>query len=242
MTDRDWVVSEVPLTIFLNDYELATLLCTPYDLEALIHGFLAAEGLISSARDVKSLVLSHNNTVAQVRTDNTLRLGLVGKRTLTSGCGGGVTFYNIRDCSEARQIAGDFSVSANHILDCMIELQANSPLFAKTGGAHGVALADQDGICFVAEDIGRHNAVDKVIGRAMLAEMELSNKILLASGRISSDMALKALKRGIPVIASRAAPTELAVRMAVEKEMTLIGFVRGRRMNIYSGIERIRGS
>ena len=118
-------------------------------------------------------------------------------------------------------------------------LQQNSNYFHQSGGTHTAAIASGKKIIYQLEDIGRHNALDKVIGRALLKEINLKDKILLTSGRISSEMIIKVLKQGIPFLVSRSAPTGAALKIAGSKNITLLGFCRGKRFNIYSGEERV---
>ncbi|HLV08966.1 MAG TPA: formate dehydrogenase accessory sulfurtransferase FdhD [Halanaerobiales bacterium] len=238
---EDIVVVEKPLTIFVNGYEIATLLCTPADLKPLILGFLISEGFIKAVTDIVEMEFSHEKTVVSVKLGQEIKKTFyLRKRTLTSACGGGVTFMNLRDCAEAGEVNSSLTVSKKHIADLMAEMQSGSRIFQKTGGTHTAALADKDKLLFFAEDIGRHNTLDKIIGKALLQGLSFSNKVLLTSGRISSEMVLKALKRGIPVLASRSAPTMMALKIARERDMTVIGFIRGARMNLYTGGQRLQ--
>lgn len=238
--ERDRVASEVPLTVFVNDYELATLLCSPTQRKELAVGFLAGEGIVKSRETIREIRFSHEKTVVRIQLATELeRPGLFGRRTLTSGCGRGVTFYNVLDCDRVQEIRSPCRVESSLLTGLMRDLQRKSPLFQQTGGTHAVALADTKGLLYTAEDIGRHNAVDKVLGSALLDSIDLQTSIILSSGRLSSEMTLKALKSGVPILASRSAPTGMAIRMAREKNLTLVGFVRGRRMNVYAGYERI---
>ncbi len=237
---RDQVVEEKPLTIFINDYEIATLLCTPKDLKSLIIGFLASEGLIEDIKNISNIKFDYQNTVAKVDINKKVRLNLLGKRTLTSGCGGGITFTSIKDCAESKTIYSSIRVKPDTILNLMQELHSSSAMFKKTGGTHSAALAQKNQLVITAEDIGRHNALDKIIGKSLIEDLSFEDKIILTSGRLSSEMVLKVLKQGIPVLVSRSAPTRMAVEMAAEKELTLIGFTRGKRMNIYTKSQRIK--
>lgn len=125
------------------------------------------------------------------------------------------------------------------ILNLSNKLNENSQLFKETGGVHSCALCSEEEIIMFHEDVGRHNALDKIVGEAFLKEIPFEDKILITSGRISSEMIIKTAKQRIPIIVSRSAPTELSVGIAKELGITLIGFARGRRMNIYQGEERI---
>ncbi|RCW48688.1 MULTISPECIES: formate dehydrogenase accessory sulfurtransferase FdhD [unclassified Halanaerobium] len=236
---EDDIIMERPLTIFVNNYELLTLMCLPENLEELIIGFLISESLINNADEIEDISFKMNRTAAQVRLKKEVNFNLFKKRTLTSGCGGGATFSSLKDCAEAEKINNDFRVKAEKIAALMADMHKKADYFSKTGGTHISALADHGKIVFTAEDIGRHNTLDKIIGRAFKNKIDLSNKLVFTSGRISSEMVLKILRSRISFLISRSAPTLSAVEMAEDRNLTLVGFCRGQRMNIYSGEERI---
>ena len=237
---EDLVIREHALTITLNDRQFVTMLCSPSDLEALGMGFLLSEGLIKSSEDVESFSLSDdsNEFKVYVRGD-ILSEELFAKRAITSGCGRGSMFYNVLDALDFQAVSADAKVSAQSITQLTNEVQSMSDLFRSTGGAHAAALCEEDRVLIFKEDIGRHNAVDKVFGECLVKGIEAHGKILLTSGRISSEILLKAVRRGIAIVASRSAPTSLAVQFAEKEGIALVGFVRGRRMNIYSNAYRI---
>ena len=134
----------------------------------------------------------------------------------------------------------DLTVAPAALLALMDRLQEAQTIFQDTGGTHGVALASPDGeVFFHAEDVGRHNAMDKVIGRAVLTRQDLTALVALLCGRISFEMALKAIRAGIPILAAVSAPTSMALELARELNLTLVGFVRGQRLNIYTAPERM---
>ena len=238
---EDLVISEHALTITLNDRQFVTMLCTPSDLEVLGLGFLSSEGLVRSMEDVDSFSLSDDNSELKVRVkgDITLEEELFAKRAITSGCGRGSIFYSVLDALDFQEVSSDLKVSADSIIRLTGEVQSMSALFKSTGGAHASALCDADGVLVFKEDIGRHNAVDKVFGECLIGGIETGGKTLLTSGRMSSEIVLKSVRQGVAVVASRAAPTSLAVQFAQDAGVTLIGFVRGRRMNIYTNDHRI---
>jgi len=238
---EDLVIREHALTITLNDRQFVTMLCTPPDLEALGLGFLLSEGIIRSLEDIESFSLSDDGSELKVymKGDVTLAEELFAKRAITSGCGRGSMFYSVMDALDFREVLSDVKVSADSIIRLANDVQSMSKLFKSTGGAHAAALCDRDRVLIFKEDIGRHNAVDKVFGECLMKGVETDGKILLTSGRMSSEILLKAVRRGIAVVASRSAPTSLAVQFAQKAGVTLVGFVRGRRMNIYSNDHRI---
>jgi FdhD protein len=198
--------------------------------------------MIISIEDVESLDLNEKTTTIRIKTKKKpeiTRETVFGKRIITSGCGKGMTFFDYRDFNQCEKISSTIKVPAERILQLMNEFQKMSALFLETGGVHSAALADEEGIIVFAEDLGRHNALDKVFGEALSKGIRLSDKIILSSGRLSSEITIKALKRGIPILASPSAPTNLAIELARQLGLTMLGFVRGKRLNIYSGSERL---
>lgn len=238
---EDTLVLESPLTIFLNDEELVTLLCTPEDIKFLAVGFLAAEGLLAGKDDIAKIVTDEDKGVVWVETvkNREMARDMVFKRLITSACGKGTTFYNVVDASACQPVSSDVTITADQALHLAEEMQRHSLLYKDTGGVHNAALADSGKILIFGEDIGRHNAIDKIYGRCILEGIPIHDKIILTTGRISSEILLKVVKNQIPVIISRSAPTTLAVNLARKLGITVVGFARGKRMNIYSHEERI---
>ena len=239
--ETDQAVVEMPLTIFVNGDEFVTLLCSPFALEYLAVGFLRSEGLISSGADLAEVVLDEENGFVFVKTSTPVDLEekLYGKRTITSGCGKGTVFFNVLDSLQSKPVTSAFTVSSKTLLDLMREMQDDSILFKATGGVHSAAISAGNGLLFSSEDIGRHNAVDKIVGRCIMENILMDDKILLTSGRLSSEIVIKGAKMGFPILVSRSAPTTLSVELASQLGMTMIGFARGGRFNIYANPERI---
>ena len=237
----DIVVKEYALTIMLDGEEFITLLCTPSSLDCLAVGFLLSESVIKSKNDIEKLRIDEEKGIIEVSTieSSIIAKRLHGKRTMTTGCGKGSTFYNALDSISCKKVSSNIEISAHDILELVRAFNKMSELFLSTGGVHSVALAEDTGIKLFHEDVGRHNAIDKVIGEASLKDIQLSDKLVLTSGRVSSEMLIKAAKGRIPVIISRSAPTDLAVELAKQLGITVIGFARGQKMNIYSNPERI---
>jgi FdhD protein len=237
---EDKVVAEAPLTIIINDVELSTLLCSPAKLKELAVGYLVAEGFISSADDIKSISLNEKTTTIRIETRKSIdKADLDKKRIITSGCGRGQTFYNYRDFSNCLPIKSKFKIEAKVIAKLMGEFQKKSETFKETGGVHSAALCREGRILAFSEDIGRHNAIDKIIGEAVLKGENPKDKYLMTSGRMSSEIVIKAARLEVPLIVSRSAPTGMAVRIAKQLNLTLVGFARGPRMNVYTGEDRI---
>ena len=155
----------------------------------------------------------------------------------TSGCVGGITFDRPVD---SEVLNDSFTIEKDKLTELFHDFQKRSEIYNLTGCIHSAAISDGSYLITVAEDIGRHNAVDKAIGYCVLENISLRDKIILVSGRLSSEMAAKCAKWGIPIVASRAAPTALAIDIAGKRGITMIGFMRGSRMKIYTCHERIR--
>jgi len=232
---------EFPLTIMLNNEQLVTVLCSPGDLEALAVGFLFSEGMIRDREEVTGLALDSERGIVRIRTgtDKTVDGKLFMKRVLTTGCGRGMAFYSFADLDRRKKVISGLKVTPEEILALSRRFQGASELYRTTRGAHSAALCDNREILVFAEDIGRHNAVDKVIGRCLLDGRPVADRILITTGRISSEILFKAAGSGIPVIVSKSAPTDMGVELARELSITLIGYVRGGGMNVYAGEERV---
>lgn len=235
--EEDSIIVEYPFTIFIDDEEIITLLCTPKSLRHLALGFIYSEGFIEAREDVDRIEIDETNGRAYVYLNkrNSFNEEFQGKRTITSGCGKGTVFYNVLDSFKSIKIEDTVKIELEKIKSFMRTFSKKSDLFLLTGGVHSCALYDINGILIFEEDIGRHNALDKILGKALEDKVDLSDKMILTSGRISSEIILKAAKRGIPMVVSRSAPTSLAIDIAKELNIALIGFVRGEKLNIYSG-------
>ena len=233
---EDVVTMERPLTIILNNRELVTLLCSPADLNYLAIGFLSSEGFIKNKNDLKQILVDAQRGVVRVETqaDTALADELIFKRLITSGCGRGASFYSAADVQGQTKIASQLCISTLDVFALVKEFQSRSEVYKLTGGVHSAALCDPARILVFAEDIGRHNAIDKIFGRCLLEDLPTNDHLLITSGRVSSEMLLKTVRGNIPVVISKSAPTDLGVKFANELGITLIGFVRGGRMNVYT--------
>lgn len=239
--EKNFIIAEKPITIFLNGKEIITLLATPENLKELAVGFLLSEGWLREDKPIESVAEEPEGIVRiNVRYRLTLAEKLFLKRTITSGCGRGVIYYNVLDALDMSKIRSTQKISGEMVFNLMRELNRRSFLYRQSGAVHGAALADLEGIKIFCEDIGRHNAVDKVLGSAFLQGYTPAGKMLLTSGRVSSEILVKAAKRQIPFIFSYSGPTDLAVQMARKVGITLAGYIRGQRMKIYAHQERIK--
>jgi FdhD protein len=255
------VIAETPWVLYVDRRELVTFMCSPVGLHHLALGFLLSEGLIAGRDDVWQLkVYLDEDRVymyfpdagldrelamptcqeASGSIDVRLRAPLAArpeKRILTSGCGGGVTFD---DLSGSRPpLASELRISTAQISQLMRQLNESAALYRASRGVHTSALADQEHLLVLAEDVGRHNTLDKIRGACMLGDLPTRDRVLVSSGRISSEMITKARKMEAPIVISRTSPTITSIRLAQSWNMTLIGYVRGRQMRIYTGVERV---
>jgi FdhD protein len=232
------VIEEAQVTIYLNARELATIMSTPRDLDALALGFLVNEGLILSLDEIDHVHVSLQGCCADVWLKHAVEHPR--RKIITSGCGGGVTF---RDSSTAIQpLDVDLTVDPELLFELFTRLQQPDSLYARARGVHTAGLADGERLLCTVEDVGRHNTIDKLQGIALMNAINTEGRLLLVSGRISSEMLLKAVIMGCPVIASRNSPTSLSIRLAEELNVTLIGYVRRRTMRIYTHPGRLNTS
>jgi len=233
---QDIVTTELPLTVVLNNRELVTLLCSPADLEYLAIGFLTSEGLIKSKTEVKKIAVNDRQGTVYVETEGEQEPAT--KRFVRSSSSG-VSFSSAVDTRGLTKVKSRTVISVPEIFNLVKEFQHHSQIYRATGGVHGAALCDTGSILLFSEDIGRHNAIDKILGECIWKDIPANNRIMITSGRISSEILLKVARQGIPILISKSAPTNLGVKLGNELDMTVIGFVRGERMNIYSGGWRV---
>jgi FdhD protein len=235
------VAKEFLFTIFLNDQELATLLCSPGNLQYLAVGFLASEGLLKSKDEIKKMEVDDWLGTAHIeiergdKTDDSF----FPKRLITSGCGGAATFFSVADAATPK-VESPIKISPDEVFALVSEFQHRSDVYLATHGVHSAALCDRKSILVFSDDIGRHNAIDKIFGKCLLEDISTIDCLVITSGRISSEILHKVAKRNIPIIVSISVPTNLGVRIADDLGITLIGSVRGRRkMNVYTNGWRI---
>jgi len=237
----DHVAEEKPLHIFLNKAHYATILCSPGNLKELAIGHLLSEGVVRAFDEIKRTSLK--GEVCQVELKSNVDLGKrlerlnLHSRVVVSACGGSKLYQY---SGKIRRIESSLKVKAKIVLECVNHLNFAAGVFRKTGGVHAAALYRTDGsLLAFAEDVGRHNAVDKVIGIAALGKTEFGQCFLALSGRLTGDMVYKAARVGLPMMASLAAALDSGIVIAERAGLTLVGFVRGKRMNVYSSPERI---
>jgi FdhD protein len=225
------VVREQPLTIHVNGERFLTVLCSPLKLEALVVGYLWMEKVIGDLAEIERLDISPVDGRADVVL--THPVALPTERILTSGCGGGITFRI--DHRLFPRLRSSLRVRPEQLALRMKDLFNAAVSYKVSRGIHGAGLSDGEELLVVAEDVGRHNAVDKVKGEALLRGIPTEDRLLLSTGRISSEMLLKAARMGVPLVASRTSPTEMAVALAEQLGVTVCGYVRTDGFNLYAG-------
>jgi len=234
-TLEDLVSREIALKIICNGRELATLLCSPVNLDYLTVGYLFSECYLNSKKEIGGLVV--DNQAAVVKVD----VLKVNEDNSISECGKASDSSCFRYSDEIYEykINSHFKITAEKIFNLVNEFQARSEMFKDTGGVQSAALCNGDKILVFADDIGRHNAIDRVFGETILKDIATDDCMVITSGRITAEMLVKVARKGISVIISRSAPATLGISLAKEMGMTVIGFVRGQRMNIYSNGWRV---
>jgi len=239
----DRIIREDIFKVKVNSKTFISLACLPENLEELAVGFLRSEGVIPARSDVTGVQVDREARFVNVEGNisrDMLEKSL-SRRFLTSGCGivpAGRDRDSLTD--DCLKLKSDFVVPAETIMNLMHEMNTGCMLFNETGAAHTAALALDGKIAGAFEDISRHNAVDKVIGRAFLGGWDTSKGILFSSGRLSLEIVVKCATGRIPIIVSRTAPMQMGVEVADELLLTLVGFTRGRRMNVYTHPWRIK--
>jgi len=255
------VIGESRWSLFVNSIETVTFMATSRNLHHLALGFLASENLIDGLNEIASIRVQEASdrvywfipslNVNEVRRTPPCEGGvgaievrlthshfrLPAHRTLTSGCGGGVTFDDLS--KEQSALESKCTVRVEQIFAMMRELNTHATLYRECRGVHTSALTDGERILALAEDVGRHNTLDKIRGDCMLRGIVTWDRVLITTGRVSSEMMTKAAKMRVPIVVSRTSPTHLAVQLARAWNIALVGYARGGQMQVYTGMERI---
>lgn len=230
------VIVEKPVSLTVNGKAWLTLMCTPIHLEALALGFLFNEGFIKSMDEVVDVHPCENGENIDVWLTHSVKQPKNWRKT--SGCTGGVTSQTESRPQTARQANGA-CVTPAQVTALAAKLFESQDLYKQTGGVHTSALSDGEEIVLAAEDIGRHNTLDKIAGLYLMHKPALAHKILLTTGRISSEMIQKAAKIGASIVISRTSPSSLSVQIAEGEGITLIGYARRDRFTVYAHPHRI---
>lgn len=232
--------SERPVTLYMNDVEVATVQATPKDLEEMGVGFLVAEGLMTDRDAFRSVDADHKRGMVYITTNESVPDDMVYKtRYVTSGCGKGVTFSSVGHARGLDHVTSSVQVAAEDIYTLMGQMSRQAEQYRDTGGTHACGLARDGELLSVREDVGRHNALDKLLGRAWLDRIPTEDAILLSTGRISYEMAVKAAKSRVPIVVSRTSVTDLAADIANDLGITLVGYARGGKLVVFTRPERV---
>ncbi|MCL4559570.1 MAG: formate dehydrogenase accessory sulfurtransferase FdhD [Chloroflexi bacterium] len=235
------VIAEMPVSLTVNGQVWLTFMCTPVDLEAMAVGFLFNERLISSREEVVSTYVCANHDNVDVWTSHVIEKPSMWRRT--SGCTGGTTSQveqNPPQKHSAFQTPSDGkTVTPESLFNLLDQLFKSQELYREVRGVHSSVLSDGENIWVKAEDIGRHNTLDKIAGRMLLEGIQPERRFLLTTGRISSEMLQKSQRMGASIVLSRTSPSSLSIRLAEEAGITLIGYARRDQFNVYTHPERV---
>jgi FdhD protein len=239
----DYIAEETPFYLFVNTTFWATILCSPTDLQELAVGHFLSEGILKSTEEIEEIVLKETEGTCYIKlkpdinVEDRVKISRLHARVIPSACGSGSPYQYT---GKTPKVKSNLKVKAQVIFDSVNQLNFKAEGFRRTGGLHVAAIYKAGGqLVALAEDVGRHNAVDKVIGMAALNKVDFGECFLALSGRMSGDVAFKAAKVGLPIVASLAAALSSGIAMAESADLTLAGFVRGKRINIYTCPERI---
>jgi len=250
---QDIVLIETPVDIIINSEPIANIICLRKDLKELAYGFLFSIGVINSIDDVKEFKMSDLDNNIFITLQNSIDLNLDDfnmnpvSRVVDTTCGIPSPWREVikksLDDANTQELLKSTDVErikSSTIFSAIKKMQISTPLYRETGGCHGAAIFDLEGnLLSVMEDVGRHNAIDKVIGDLLLKKHSFKNVFLTSTGRLTADSVLKAIRAKIPIVASFSAAVESGIRLAFAYGITLIGFARGSRMNIYTHPERV---
>ena len=233
--------SERPVTLFFGETEVATVQASPCHLDDLAVGFMVTEGLLTDPESLEGVSVDEERGLVWVRTAESLPDDFAQRRRyITAGCGKGVTFASAGHMEGLHEVGPGPVLGSDALYALMGQLARGADCYRDTGGTHACGIARDGQIFSIREDVGRHNALDKLLGRVWMEGIDASGTVVVTTGRVSYEMAVKAAKTGVPIVVSRTAVTDLAVRVAQHTGVTLVGYARGGRMVVYTHPERVR--
>lgn len=238
-THHSHVIVEVPVSLTVNGESWMSFMCSPVDLDALAVGFLYNEGLIDSIDDIEDVRICQNQDNVDIWTRKSIERPVKWRHT--SGCTGGVTSveFDQQDSATAPVNSNGLVLTPRKIVSLVAELFKSQELYKQAGGVHTSAMTDGNAIFLIAEDIGRHNTLDKIAGHCLINGININPRILITTGRISSEMLQKATRLQAFFLISRTSPTSLSISLADRRGITLIGYARRDRFKVYTHPERI---
>lgn len=231
------IIVETPVSLTINGETWLTLMCTPVDLESLAVGFLYNEAIIQSIEEIASVHTCESGDNIDVWLHHKAEKPINWRRT--SGCTGGVTSVDTAQPPGRTHLPNGATLTPDQVCRLIKALFESQEIYRQAGGVHTSALSDGQKLLIITEDIGRHNTLDKIAGRCLKENIEFSNRILLTTGRISSEMLQKAARMGASFVISRTSPSSLSIQMAERWGITLIGYARRTSFRIYAHPEQI---
>ncbi|MEW9674978.1 formate dehydrogenase accessory sulfurtransferase FdhD [Lentibacillus sp. L22] len=239
--EDDEIARETAITVMINGDQYATIVCTPTHVHELVIGFLASEGIIRTMDQIEGLTVDEKTGFVYVELSMSVDLTERTQRWIGSCCGKSREFYLKQDVKTAKTITKAPTMSSQQIVDLMRKFDEAAKIHDRTGGVHQAALATGTEMICAFIDIGRHNALDKLFGFILEHHLSLKDKCILFSGRISSEVVLKVSKIGCGVLLAKSAPTDLALKLAEDLQITAAGFIRENKLNVYTHDSRIYG-
>ncbi len=230
------VIEESSVSIYVNAQEVATLMCSPVELETLALGYLFNENVITTLDDVRLIKTNASATSIDVYLHHA-QFDLPRRMLLTTGCGRNAIYEVLHDSLPALDTA--FAITPDDLLARMLDLRRAAQLYRRAGGVHTSLLCTADDVLLSAEDVSRHNTLDRLAGKVLQQRHSTRDRILLTSGRISSEMVVKARRMEVPIVASRSSPTSLAVTYAQHWQISVIGYVRRHHLRVYTHPQRL---
>jgi FdhD protein len=226
----DQVIGEAMATIFINGLELTTIMCTPREQDLLALGFIKNEGFIDRYSEVDHVHIGGNGCCVDIWLTHAVHEP--ERRIITSGCGSGVTFTD--PMGKLEPLKDELIIDPEDLISLFNRLHTSESLHARAGGIHTAGLTDGGEQMLIAEDIGRHNTIDRLAGASLVNDLSTRGLILITTGRISSEMLRKAYTMGCPIVASRTSPTSLSLQLADAAGITLVGYARRDRLRAYT--------
>lgn len=238
------VTGEAPLTVYVNGVEFATVVCSPWEIEHMAVGFLCSEGIVRKRKALGNMEIDREQGIVHVEIDGfdeSMASQTFLKRYIHSCCGRSrASFYFFNDAMLCKSVTSDVTITPECALELMRETTTRSDVFKRTGGVHAGLVADTQGrVLSFHEDIGRNNVLDRIYGRCFLEDVDLSDKVVSFTGRVSSEIVLKMSKMGVPILVSHAAPSGLGLELADDLGITVAAFTRGDRLTAYTHARRI---